>query len=325
MRTVSLPQTDLEVTPLCLGTNFFGSSIPEDQAFRLMDAYIEAGGAFLDTANCYSAWLPDGEGASERTIGKWLKKTGLRDRITLATKGGNPLFDGLRAPRLSAADFRQDLSQSLERLGVETIDLYWVHKDAPEIPVESILEALASIVESGRIRYVGCSNWAVDRIDVALRLADEKGLPRFIAAQPMWSAALPTADYVTKQSFVAVDGAMARFLAEREMACIPFSSQATGVFSKVAAGGVESLSEDTLFRYGRPENWRRFEVMRDLAAQHGRPISQIALSFLTSQTVRTVPIVGGRTPEQIKDSMAAADLHLSAEEVGRIEAADAGG
>ena len=166
-----------------LGSVFFGTQIARDASYAVMDTYLEGGGNFIDTANGYALWLPEGVGASERTIGEWMRARGLRDQIVLATKGAHFRPDG--APgHCSREQIEDHLTQSLERLAVETVDLYWLHRDEPARPVGEIIETLADIRRSGRIRAYGASNWEPDRIEAANQYAEAHHLPRFVASQP---------------------------------------------------------------------------------------------------------------------------------------------
>ncbi|NQU43712.1 aldo/keto reductase, partial [bacterium] len=142
MRSVHFPGTDLDPSVICLGTGGYGSSIPRDQSFQLLDGFFERGGSFLDSAHVYAAWIPNGAGASERTIGEWQEDRGVRDRIIIGTKGGHPELDKMRVPRLSPPEIERDLFESLERLRTDRIDLYWLHRDDPATPVDVIMDAL---------------------------------------------------------------------------------------------------------------------------------------------------------------------------------------
>ncbi len=159
MQYATIPNTDLAVAAICMGTTFIGSTIDHHQSFDLLDLYAESGGNFVDTASVYANWLAGEKHQSEKTVGRWLADRGLRDRIVLATKGAHPDMATMDVPRMSRAEIEDDLNTSLINLQTDVIDLYWLHRDDPSRPVEEILATLNAQVQAGKIRYFGCSNW----------------------------------------------------------------------------------------------------------------------------------------------------------------------
>src|SRR4051794_16927432 len=144
MRKTKIPRTDLYASTLALGTDYFGSTVSRERSMQLMDHYLEAGGNVIDTAELYARWVPGGEQQSEKVIGEWLRDRGVRDQLILSTKGAHPRLEAMEVPRMSKAEIQSDLDSSLQRLGVERVDLYWLHRDAPGYPVEEILQSLLS-------------------------------------------------------------------------------------------------------------------------------------------------------------------------------------
>ena len=171
MRTLTIPNTDLKVSALCLGAGGLGTRVSPKDSLRLLDEFVQQGGNFLDTAHIYAAWVPGGEGVSERVIGHWLRTRRIREDIIVGTKGGHPHLYSMDVPRLSPAEIAQDLQESLERLHVDTIDLYWLHRDDPNRPVAELIETLTEAVRQNKIRYFGFSNWTVGRMRAALDYA----------------------------------------------------------------------------------------------------------------------------------------------------------
>ena len=182
-----IPNTQLEPSVICFGTVPIGSALNEQDSFRLMDAYLDYGGNFIDTANVYGDWIPGEKSISEKTIGKWMKQTGVRDRVILGTKGAHPKLTSMHIPRLSPEHIIHDIDQSLGHLQTDYIDLYWLHRDDPTHPVEAIMDVLNRQIELGKIRSIGCSNWSVKRIAEAQEYARSNGLAGFVANQMMWS------------------------------------------------------------------------------------------------------------------------------------------
>lgn len=307
-----LPGTDLSPSVICLGTALLGSTIPRDDAFRLLDAFVEAGGCFLDSAHCYADWLGGERSVSEKTIGAWMRARGNRRDVVVATKGAHPEMPSMRL-RLSPEEITKDLTESLEYLGVETIDLYWLHRDDPSRPVAEILGVLGEHARAGRIRYYGCSNWSAARMEEAREHAARAGMRGFVASQNMWSLARPVAAAIGDRTLVCMGDAEVAFHRLHGMAAVPFSSQAGGLFAKMERG----MEPPPLYR--SEENRRRFERAQVLARRHGRTVNDVALAYLTSQEFPVFPIVGCRDLEQLAASMGAAGFRLEPEEVRLLE------
>src|SRR5215469_8764514 len=167
MRYCTIPGSDLRPSVIGLGALPFGASLPQETAFSLMDAFVEAGGTCIDTALVYGEWLPGGKGLSERTVGAWITARQHRDGLILSTKGGHPRLTTMQTPRLSDAELSSDLDESLRNLQTDYIDVYWLHRDDPNRPVAEILATAQRQVQAGKIRAFGCSNWRVERIQAA--------------------------------------------------------------------------------------------------------------------------------------------------------------
>lgn len=315
MRRVTIPATDLTVSPVCLGAGSFGSSVSRDDAFALLDAFAAAGGSFLDTARIYAAWLPDGANASERTLGDWLRHTGLRDRTIIATKGAHPDLKTMHISRLAPQDIAQDVSESLHHLQTDRIDLYWLHRDDPAVPAGEIIDALNEHIRAGRLRYLGCSNWTPERIQQANTYAQAHGLAGFVANQPLWSLAEPNREAISDKTLVIMGAEDYAFHRESGMAVIPFTSQARGYFTKLAHG---TLKEADRRQYDSPLNRERARRASELAARHDVSITTIALSYLTSQPFPTVPIIGPKTLDQLQDCLRDIDLRLTPDELAYL-------
>lgn len=324
MRTAPIPHTNLCPSIIALGTNRFGTAIPAGDAFTLLDAYVDLGGNFIDTAHIYADWLPGaGHSASEKTIGAWLRARGRRDQLVLATKGAHPELATPHISRLAPAEIGADVRESLEFLQTDYIDLYWLHRDDPAAPVADILGALEDLVHAGLIRYYGCSNWRTPRIRAALDHAAGCGLRGFVANQPQWSLATPNRAALSDPERLVVLDAEGRALhRETGLAVVPWSSQGQGFFDKLARLGVEGLDEKDRLAYLNDVNVRRMARIQALSSEHHASITAIALSYLTSQPFPTYPIVGCRTAAQLAESAKADEVMLSAAELAYLEAAD---
>ncbi|MBX3086442.1 MAG: aldo/keto reductase [Anaerolineae bacterium] len=315
-KTLTLPQTDLTVSQVCLGSSHFGSSISQSDVFRLLDSFVDHGGNFIDTARVYADWLPNGANASERTIGEWQRQRGNRAKIVLATKGAHPDLKTMTVSRLSPADIAHDIETSLRYLQTDVIDLYWLHRDDANRPVEDILETLNKHVALGNIRYFGCSNWTVPRIRAALAAAEASHSMGFVANQPMWSLAKPNLEAIGDKTIVIADDVDIAFHRETGLPLVPFTSQAKGYFSKLAAGRVPPADQKT---YDNATNRVRFARIRELSERYHVSVSAIALSYLTSQPFPVVPVIGASKLAQLEDSLANSDLVLTPDDLNSLE------
>jgi len=319
LKKIALPNTQLSVSQLCLGTNQFGTALSADQAAEILATFTAAGGNFIDTAHSYGDWVPSApRAASEHVLGQWLRARQRADYV-LATKGCE--FDyraGDYQLRVTPELLEQDLLGSLEALQTDYIDLYWLHRDNPAVPVAQLIDALIDHQCAGRIRYFGCSNWSVARIEEAQRYAASLGHSGFVAVQPMWGLAEP--DRQAMQTFAPggyyEDGY--RTLHEAGLSMIPYSGQSRGFFSKVVAGGAETLGQDVAALYYNERNLNKVPVIEALAARHGAGINDIVLAYLTSQPLVTIPIIGCSRPAQLVESIRACALHLDADELAQL-------
>ncbi|MEK7412080.1 MAG: aldo/keto reductase, partial [Planctomycetota bacterium] len=189
LSTTPIPGLTTAPTALVFGTGSLGSAIPADDAFRLMDRYAELGGNHFDSAHVYAAWLPRGTGASERTVGAWVRRRGMEGRVCVATKGAHFNLDGVHASRVRPECIAADLRESLDRLGLARVDLYYLHRDDPSVPVEPLLEALERERRAGLIGAYAASNWSAPRMAEARTIARARGWSGFVANQIEWSLA----------------------------------------------------------------------------------------------------------------------------------------
>lgn len=322
LEKITLPGTQLVVSSLCLGTNMFGSALEPERAAAILEAFFAAGGNFIDTAHSYGDWVPGIPlAASERSL-RTLLAARPRASYVLATKGCE--FDyrkGDFALRVTPELLQSDLAGSLETLGVDCIDLYWLHRDDPSRPVGVIVDALIAEQQAGRIRHFGCSNWSVARIKEAQRYAAGLGHPGFVACQPMWGLAVP--DREAMQRFAPggyyEDGYHELHAAGMPM--IPYSGQSRGVFSKLAERREAAITEDVKALYCTDANRRKLVVLRELAKRHGTSINAVVLAYLCSQPLTTIPIIGASSARQLQESIAAAALRLDAAELAALRAA----
>lgn len=321
MKTVSLPKTDLAPSVLCLGGVALGSRLDEQASFALLDAFVDFGGNFIDTAKVYADWLPGERSVSEKTIGRWLRRRGYRSRLIVSTKGAHPELASMHKPRLDRKEIDRDLTQSLRNLQVECIDLYWLHRDDPARPVAPIIDALQEQVAAGKIRYYGCSNWRAERIAAAQLYAQRRGWTGFVANQPMWSLAFVASQSLPDPTMTPMDADLLDLHCASSLPAIPYSSQANGFFARVAEHALATMNPAQRTLYETPENLRRAARVQQLAAETGLTITAVVLGYLRSQPFLTIPIVGCHTPEQLADSCRAAVTELTAKQIAFLEGA----
>ncbi|MBX3053085.1 MAG: aldo/keto reductase [Caldilineaceae bacterium] len=313
MRSTPIPHTDLTPSAICLGSSNFGNGIPPADAYALMDTYVTCGGNFIDTAAVYANWLPGEKNSSEKTIGRWLARSGQRARLVLATKGGHPDLATMHISRMSPPKIVDDVETSLRNLQTDWIDLYWLHRDDTARPVAEIIDTLHGQVVAGNIRYFACSNWRPERIAAAQAYAAQKGITGFVANQMRWSLAAINPAAVDDSTTVAMDDETYAYHKQSSLAAIPYSSQANGYFQKEAEKREVRPNQQKM--YGNRENRARGARLKKLAGETGYSISQLVLGWLTNQPFPTIPIVGCRTVAQVEDSMTAGDVELTEAQV----------
>jgi aryl-alcohol dehydrogenase-like predicted oxidoreductase len=309
-----LPGTDLKPFRICLGTVDIGT-LDDDASFALLDAYTAAGGNFIDTAKVYSDWLPNEGSSSEKAIGRWMEARRNRASIILATKGAHPELDSMHIARMSPAEIQFDIEASLRHLQTDVIDLYWLHRDDTERPVKEIIDALNKHIQAGKLRFLGCSNWRAGRIQAANQYAAQSGQQGFAANQPFWNLAQIDTTAITDQTMVVMDPSLYDYHLQSGLAAIPFTSQANGLFNKLASGRYDSLGTMQQKMYAGGENQSRFERIMTLSEQTGLSITQIVLGYLLSQPFTTIPIIGSHTLDQLHDSLTAAHVLLEEHEL----------
>ncbi|MDI9468632.1 MAG: aldo/keto reductase [Bacillota bacterium] len=300
-----LAHTDLEPSVLCFGGASLCIPNGRETAFALLDRYRELGGNFIDTANVYGRWLPEPSNLSEQYIGAWLGSRACRHEMIIATKGAHPHLDSMTVGRMSPAELSRDLESSLTALGADTIDLYWLHRDDPGVPVADILGALDGFVRSGKIRHYACSNWSLPRIRQAAAIARATGSGGFVANQLRWSLAAVTPGCPDDPTLVTMDEATWQEHYERQWPAIPYSSQANGYFQKLDRLGKARLDPALLARFDNATNDDRFARLLQLGRETGLTLDELVLGYLLAQPFPVYPIIGASSVEQLQASMTA--------------------
>jgi aryl-alcohol dehydrogenase-like predicted oxidoreductase len=294
------PKSEL---PLVLGGNVFGWSADRDASFAVLDAFLDAGGSQIDTADGYAG------GQSETIIGDWMTSRGCRDRVFLATKvGARAPYDNLRAGTIA-----EEVENSLRRLQTDHIDLYWAHRDDPATPQQETLAAFDSLVQAGKVRYLGASNFSAERLESALTLAAEHGLTRYAAVQPHYNL-LEHADWEHGAGRVAL---------EFGLACWPYYGLASGFLTGKYRPGVDvqSVRAKSVARYLNERGYRVLDELDQIAAAHQVSVAAVALRWLAQQPGVLAPIASARNPEQLAELLQVGSFSLDDDELAALRAA----
>ena len=298
-----------KTSKLVMGTDYMGTLVPENDVMNLFDCYYNLGGNHFDTAHLYC------RGESERLVGKWLK-TKNRDDIYVSTKGGHPPLSDMTVSRLDEKDLRCDIEESLKRLNEEYVDLYYLHRDDINRPAGEIIETLNKFIKEGKTKAIGCSNWRAERIKEANDYAKEHNLEGFIASQIKWSLAVTAPCFSDDPTLVEMDERELEFYKASGMKVVAFASQAKGFFSKYENGNLDGKAKE---RYLWEKNVARFESAKKIALEHNVPVAAIVVSYIISQkNPDSLPIVGCKNINQLKDTAFCCDLVLSDEEIKKL-------
>lgn len=320
IRKKKIAGTSLDAAEFVLGGVELGAGLGLKESFRLMDAYVELGGNMVDTAEIYSNWLPHEPSKSETVIGQWMAERKNRSRLIVTTKGAHPRLDSMQMPRMSEAELRHDLEGSLARLGTDSIDLYWLHRDDASQPAGEIVETMNRFVKEGKIRWYGASNWTAWRLAEAQEYAAAHGLQGFSGNQPGWSLALADPARFTDPTLVFMDNALHEYHVRTGLSVFAYSSQAQGLFTKMAASADNDFPEKTAAMYRVEDNRRRLAEVKLLAERYGATVNQIVLAYLLAQPFPVFPVVGAKRSAQLEDSLGAGGIRLTEEECRRLDA-----
>ena len=318
MELRKLGRSDLEVTEICLGTMQWGWTADEETSWGLMDAYLEAGGNFLDTADVYSRWAEGNPGGvSEEIIGRWMADRGNRDQIVLATKCRGRMWDGDDGDGLSKAHILRACEDSLRRLQTDCIDLYQAHAFDSETPIDETMEAFDQLVQEGKVRYLGASNYPAWRMTKSLWASDKKGLARYESLQPHYN--LIYRDEYERE--------LSELCKEEEIGVIPYSPLQGGFLTgKYRDEGPLPTSEraaNIQTRFFSAKNFTVVRILAELGQARHKTIPQMALGWLLSHEEVTSPIIGANTFDQLDDCLGAVGLRLDEEEMSTLGEASA--
>lgn len=309
MQTQPLGQTDAEVSSLCLGAMFFGTKNDRPSSYRLLDQYLDAGGTFIDTANIYSHWVSGFRGGeSETLLGEWMRERGSRSRIFLASKVGFGYGDVPK--RLRASDIETECEKSLRRLGVETIDLYYAHVDDRVTPLEESLAAFDRLVQAGKVRFIGASNYLAWRLEQAKWISQVNGWAAFCCVQQHYTyLRMRPGMNVAPQEMVNDD--LLDYIDNSKLTLLAYSVLQAGSYTR----------EDRPFRpqFTMPDNQARLVTLLTIASEIGATVNQVVLRWMLQRGV--IPLIAASHEEHLRENLGALEITLSAEQMDRLNRA----
>ncbi len=311
----SLGRSGLQVSELCLGTMQFGWTADEPTSLEVLSAAYEGGINFIDTADVYSRWAKgNAGGVAEGIIGKWIKQAKIpRDKLVIATKVRGKMGSGPNDEGLSRLHIQHAIEASLQRLGIDYIDLYQTHSFDEKVPIEETLTALDDLVRQGKVRYTGCSNYPAWRLTEALWTSRHYHLAQFISLQPHYNL-------LHRSEF---ERELAEVSRAYGLGVIPYAPLAAGFLSNKYQRGTAEPDSARMAgikrRYFNDRGWKIHEAVEKLAIEKGKSVSQVALAWLLSDPLITSPIIGARSLEQLEDNLGAAGLRLTVEEKNNLD------
>ncbi len=312
MQTRAIGRSPLSIAPLVFGGNVFGWSADEARSFELLDAFVDGGGSMVDTADVYSAWVQGNRGGeSETIIGKWLKRSGKRDRVQIATK----VAKWVEHPGLSPINIRAAVEGSLQRLQTDRIDLYFAHQDDASVTMHETLGEFGRLIEEGKLRAIGASNFNADRLADALALSAQHGLPRYECLQPEYNL-------VARAGYEAELEPLAR---KQGLGVVCYYALASGFLSgkyRSAADLAKSSARGgAAKRFLDPHGLGVLAALDAIAAAHGATPAQVALAWLIARPSITAPIASATSVPQLQELLGALSLTLGADEVAALDRA----
>ncbi len=309
-KKIVIPNTELELFPIGLGTVNAGLAWDGADADRIFDAFLYYGGNLIDTAHVYSDWVKPERARSERTIGDWLARSGKREQVVIATKGGHPDMTvenpDLHVSRMSQEDMQSDLDSSLQKLRTDYIDLYFYHRDNTEQPVSELIEIMEGFRKQGKIRYYACSNWSTARMKEADEYCAAHGYRGFAANQCLYNLGYKYMNPMEDDTLAYADEEMQEYHRNNpDNLLMPYMGVCSGYFHKYMAKGAEGVKGSP---YDTEGNRKMAERVRELCEKYQATVSQVVLGFFGQQDFPCVPLYGPKNVEQVEEVMKTLDI-----------------
>ena len=315
MKTRKLGNSGLEISPLVFGGNVFGWTADEPTSFKLLDAFVAAGFNSIDTADVYSKWAPGHSGGESETIlGKWIKRSGNREKVIIATKVGMEMGPGKKG--LSKSYIFRAAEDSLQRLQTDYIDLYQSHTDDADTPLEETLGAYAELIKQGKVRAIGASNYKADRLAAALEVSKKTGLPRYESLQPNYSLC-ERADY---------EATLEPLCQKEGLGVINYFPLAAGFLSgkyRSEADVAKSARARMVTKYLNERGFKILQALDQVAKKYNATPARVSLAWLLARPSITAPIVSATSLEQLNDLIASVELKLDRSSIELLNLASA--
>lgn len=316
MKHITLKGTDITVSNIALGTDSMGAPMTEEISKAVLDTYTELGGNLIDTALSYNDWTPGEKSRSEKIIGRWLKERKNRKNLIISTKGGHPPMGHMEISRLSRKDIFSDIEKSLEHLGTDYVDIYFLHRDDEALPVGPIAETLNELVKSGKTRSIGLSNWSPRRVLEIQKYCKKHSLAPITSSQIQFGLARPNIENI-ETTLRIMDSEAYSFYTNAGINVFAFSAQSKGYFSKLDKN--MPLSPKASQRYDNPKSREIYHMLKDLSLKYKCTVTEAVSAVLCSvPDFITVPILGCKNSGHVKTSVGASDLAIDARDVKRI-------
>lgn len=317
MKYFDMPFSGKKASSIAFGTGNVDFA-RKNECIELMDTFLENGGNVFDTANIYGKWLESGINESEQVIGQWLhekivrEKSLSRDDIIISTKGGHPDFGNMKEHRMDLKNLSADLDESLKSLNLEYVDIFWLHRDAPLLPVEQILESLIKLKNSGKIKLFGFSNWKAGRVLNAIEILESKGeISGLFGVQNRWSLAAMNPGGSEDNTLEAMDLDEYNLLTEKKLFEMPYSAMGKGYFAKLKKSGKNKIPQNLLKYYDNKLNDSRFKALCDLSEKYNTPVSQLTLAFMFNHPFPVIPIFRASSKLQLFDALKSTEINLT--------------
>jgi aryl-alcohol dehydrogenase-like predicted oxidoreductase len=308
-----LGRSALMVSPLCFGGNVFGWTADERTSFSLLDAWVDAGFNFIDTADVYSRWAPGHSGGeSETVIGRWLAQGGRRGKVVIATKVGSDMGQGIS---LAPARIRQAVEDSLRRLQIDCIDLYQAHRDDTATPLEATLETFAALIKEGKVRAIGASNYSAARLAEALETSRRLGLPRYESLQPLYNL----------YDRAVFERELQPLCVKEQVGVISFYALAagflTGKYRTAQDVGKSARGKNTTALYLNERGLKILDALDEATRRTGSTPARVAVAWVMAQPAITAPIASATSLVQLDELVQASRLRLDPDTMALLDAA----
>lgn len=312
MRKITIGNTNLAVAPINLGGNVFGWTLDEQQSFEILDAFVDAGFNFIDTADTYAWWVNGVGGQSETIIGNWMKSRGNRDKVVVATKVGSQTKE--HGYDISKKHVLQSAEDSLQRLQTDYIDLYYTHFDDSVTPVEETLSAHNELVKAGKVLHIAASNLSPERLEQSFEIAEKSGFSKYIALQPQYNL-VERSQYETQY---------VPLVEKYGLTVFPYYALASGFLTgkyRSEADSGKSVRGKGAQKYLNPKGLAVLDALDKVAAKHNTQQATVALAWLLAQPHIGAPLVSATTKSQLETLLAAPELNLDTEDLGLLDKA----